>query len=474
MVRAGAASCLVAGFDLATGSWVSTAHAEQFVPVPPLDGQLSFEPGEVEAAADDFGHIVSNSPLAVLHPGSIDDVAAMVRFARDNSLHIAMRGQGHSQYGQAQVSSGIVVDSRGLASIEEIGEDYAVVQAGTLWSELVNAAYVDGLTPPVLTDYLELSIGGTLSVGGIGGAMQHHGLQADNVLELEVVTGRGDRVVCSNHHRRFLFRSVLGGMGQSALIVRAKIRLVAAEAQARVFLLYYDNLQTYLSDQQLLLADGRFNYLEGQALPNTTEDGWRYMIEAAAYFTSPATPDNTTLLTGLSDNTQSREINNVPYLEFAFRLAPLVEQLKALGIWDFPHPWLNLWVPASEAASYFQEVFDNLTLADTGQGPVLLYPVNTTKVGIPSFRLPNELVCFSFNLLKTASPAPGAADAMVVHNRSLYDAVESVGGTRYTSGALPFTSSEWRRHFGPIWFALLLAKLLYDPDRVLTPGPDIF
>ncbi len=38
---------------------------------------------------------------------------------------------------------------------------------------------------PVLTDFIELSVGGTLSVGGIGGATQHYRLQIDNVLELE-------------------------------------------------------------------------------------------------------------------------------------------------------------------------------------------------------------------------------------------------------------------------------------------------
>jgi cytokinin dehydrogenase len=33
----------------------------------------------------------------------------------------------------------------------------------------------EGRTPPVFTDYIDLPIGGTLSVGGFGGATHHYG-----------------------------------------------------------------------------------------------------------------------------------------------------------------------------------------------------------------------------------------------------------------------------------------------------------
>ena len=44
---------------------------------------------------------------------------------------------------------------------------------------MFDAAAPLGLTPPVLTDYLHLSVGGTISVGGIGGATSRFGTQAD-------------------------------------------------------------------------------------------------------------------------------------------------------------------------------------------------------------------------------------------------------------------------------------------------------
>jgi cytokinin dehydrogenase len=46
----------------------------------------------------------------------------------------------------------------------------------------------------VLTEYLELSVGGTLIVGGVGGTTSAFGVQSDNVIDMEVVTGKGKKV----------------------------------------------------------------------------------------------------------------------------------------------------------------------------------------------------------------------------------------------------------------------------------------
>lgn len=104
-----------------------------------------------------------------------------------------------------------------------------------------------GKSPPTLTDYIDLSIGGTLSVGGIGGQVFAHGLQVDNVLELQVVTGKGKLVTCSPTHRKKLFNSVRAGLGQFGIIVRARVRLVDVPSTVRVYTAFYtefaDNAQ---------------------------------------------------------------------------------------------------------------------------------------------------------------------------------------------------------------------------------------
>lgn len=213
-------------FDPVRRTWVTDAQAASGgISVPGLDGSLTVDPAALAEAADDFRHIVPRAPIAVLRSESTEDVRRMVRYASRHHLKVAMRGQGHSTQGQAQVQGGIVIDSRTLATIHEIECDRAVVDAGVTWSQLVAATVAEGLTPPVLTDYLELSVGGTLSVGGIGGATHRKGVQIDNVLELVVITGDAKRVVCSRTKKRELFNAVLGGLGQYGIITQATIRL---------------------------------------------------------------------------------------------------------------------------------------------------------------------------------------------------------------------------------------------------------
>jgi cytokinin dehydrogenase len=85
-----------------------------------------------------------------------------------------------------------------------------------------------GYTPPVLTDYLRLTVGGTLSVGGVSGTSWRYGAQVDNVEELTVVTGAGKTVKCSESENRSLFEAVLAGQGQCGVMVGARLRLVPA------------------------------------------------------------------------------------------------------------------------------------------------------------------------------------------------------------------------------------------------------
>src|SRR4030095_4666593 len=85
-----------------------------------LSGTLLFGDAERQAAADDFGHIVHRLPTAVLKPGSIEDIVMLVQFANRRGLKVAMRGNGHAMFGQAQVDAGVVIYSSTLNSVRII------------------------------------------------------------------------------------------------------------------------------------------------------------------------------------------------------------------------------------------------------------------------------------------------------------------------------------------------------------------
>jgi FAD/FMN-containing dehydrogenase len=110
---------------------------------------------------------------------------------------------------------------------------------GATWAEVLGVTLPQGRTPPVLPDYLGLSVGGTLSVGGVGGTTWRLGVVSDHVLELEVVTSRGETVTCSPVVHRRLFDAVRAGLGQVGIVTRATLRLVPAPQRVRRSLLSY-------------------------------------------------------------------------------------------------------------------------------------------------------------------------------------------------------------------------------------------
>ncbi|WP_164018974.1 FAD-binding protein [Pyxidicoccus trucidator] len=462
-------------FNPASRSWAATLEPGA-VALPPLDGQLLMDAASLTAASDDFGHIIHRTPWAVLVPGSVDDIVAMVRFTRRQGLKIAAArglGESHSAYGQSQVPGGIVIDMSALSTIHDINASSAWVDAGVRWHELLQATLPSGRSPPTLTDYIELSIGGTLSVGGIGGQVFRSGLQVDNVLEMDVVTGEGELVRCSRSRERPLFDAVRAGLGQFGIIVRARVRLVEVPPSARTYTALYSDLRRFMADQRRLIEDGRFDYVEGAVVPSN--GGWAYQLEVVKYFTPGREPNDARLLAGLGFQPGTLQTRDSSYFDFANRLAPLIELLKQLGVWEFPHPWMDMFVPARCAEEFVQEVLSQTTVEDMGQGPILLYPFRTSELTAPFLRTPNDRHVFLFSLLRTAiPPTPENVASLVAKNRAIFERLTAIGGKLYPVDAVPLSPADWRRHFHPYWERFEHAKRRFDPARILTPGQNIF
>ena len=410
----------------------------------------------------------------MLKPGSVSDVEKLVGFARRNSIKVAARGQGHSTQGQAQVEAGVVVDMSTLATVHEINPTNALVDGGTRWLDLLTQSIPLGLTPPTLVDFLELTVGGTLSLGGIGSQAFRFGPQVDNVLELEVVTGEGKLVSCSPSQNSGLFNAARSGLGQFALIVRARVRLIPAPRNARLYQAFYSSLPNFLSDLERLIDDGRFDTVQGFAVPDGA-GGWLYQLETTKYFSPGNEPDDATLLSGLAFNPGTQSVQDMTYFDYLNRLAPLVAFLRQIGVWDFPHPWVNLFVPAANAQTFIGETLDNLTVDDVGQGPILIYPFNRELFRAPLFRVPDSSHFFVFALLRNAvPPTPDRAAKLIADNRTLFERATMLGGKRYPFDSVPMTKHDWQKHYQPLWGAVVSSKRHFDPDEILTPGQGIF
>ncbi|MFD9735719.1 FAD-binding protein [Umezawaea sp. NPDC059074] len=403
-----------------------TAEARSgFIPLPPLDGQVAIHDEALAAASDDFGHLVHHRPLAVLQPGSAADLVAFSSFSSELAIPLVPRGQGHSTAGQAQTADGVVVDMSLLQEVHDIGADHVVVDAGARWSQVLDATLPHGLTPPVLTDYLELSVGGTLSVGGIGGASHHHGAQTDNVLALDVITPDGDPRTC--YPGSELFSSVLAGRGRHGVIVRARLRLIPAPQQTRTYRLSYTDLADFLADQRLLMAERRVDHLVGQVKLDQ-DTGWSYVTYATTYDKSNAG----SLLTGLTNQHPDVQEDR-DYPTFLHQMADDVALLESLGLWSHSHPWLNLIVPDHAVEDFVSRTLETTTEQELGDAAViLLYPLPTTTFTAPKLKMPTSTTAFLFALLRTAPQHEhDILDHMAGRNRELTRLLVQQGGVSY-------------------------------------------
>lgn len=136
-------------------------------------------------------------PSVVVFPREADEVAAIVAVCRSEGVPLTARGGGTSIAGNS-VGSGVVLDfSRYLNRIHDIdpASATAVVEPGVVLDDLQGQAAVHGLRfGPEPSTHSRCTIGGMIGNNSCGARALGYGRTADNVVELDVVAGTGDRL----------------------------------------------------------------------------------------------------------------------------------------------------------------------------------------------------------------------------------------------------------------------------------------
>lgn len=481
-LKAAGAAAAIIGFSRDANAWVTGGHPppghSTFDRVPRLDGTLLTSTAARAERGKDLGNIIFNTPSAVLRPGSIDDVAKMVKFCAERGIVVAARGQGHATHGQAQARAGLVIDMTSLQKIHQIGNGFAVVDGGCTWRQLLETS-LPSQTPPVLTGFIGLSVAGTLSMGGISGMAYNIGVQVQHVIELTVVTGKGNVEICSESKNRKLFDHVLAGQGQCGIIVRAKVKLVPAKPLAQNIIAVYVDVHALQDDMRTLIYRGELDSIYALNVVDPDSGARVYLLNLAKFHGTSSTPDAAHLTRGLSYIPGTLQVLEVPYLAYQLQVDEQIGQLRAAGLFDdVMHPWYDVFLPDSELGDYVEDIVGSFQPDDVGNfGFVLLFPLLTSTITRPLFRLPDEELVWLFDVL-TSRDVPGydadfAANKRA-RNNAWYDIARSLGGTRYPIGTLDFTHADWQRHYGPVWRRFKEAKEHFDPKNILTPGPGIF
>ncbi|GMJ07344.1 cytokinin oxidase 3 [Hibiscus trionum] len=473
---------------------------------------LSHDPSAIASAAKDFGLIVKTLPQAVLFPSSPQDIASFIQSNYNSSapFTVAARGESHSVRGQAMAKNGVVVDMTSLNKNPSgigirISGDRTYVDLGgeQLWIDVLNVTMRSGVAPVSWTDYLYLTVGGTLSNAGISGQSFRYGPQISNVYELDVITGKGDFVTCSPSKNSDLFYGVLGGLGQFGIITRARIPLEPAPKGVKWIRMLYSDFSAFSRDQELLISKNdrtdktALNYVEGSLLLNQasldpffppedhpkigaliTKYGIVYSLEIVKHYDDQTKPtvdkDLQQLLKGLGYIPGFLFEKDVTYIEFLNRVRAEEMFLRSKGLWEVPHPWLNLFIPKSGITAFNNGVFKGIVLQrNITSGPLLVYPMNRKKWDDRmSASIPDEEVFYTVGFLH----ASGFDNWKTYddQNQAVLQFCQKAGIEIKQYLGHYSTKEDWIHHFGSKWNTFQQRKLQYDPKFLLSPGQSIF
>src|SRR3954452_11785925 len=181
-------------------------------------------PGYAGARAIHNG-LVDRRPALIVRCRSADDVVAALALARGEGLEVSVRGGGHNVAGRAVTDGGVMID---LAEMKAITVDperrTATAQGGVLWRELNDATAAHGLatTGGAISS---TGIAGLTLGGGLGWLMAKHGLAADNLLSVELVTADGEVLDVDAGSHPDLFWALKGGGGNFGVATSFTYRL---------------------------------------------------------------------------------------------------------------------------------------------------------------------------------------------------------------------------------------------------------
>ncbi len=182
-----------------------------------------------DAGYDDARRIhnamIDRRPALIARCQSTADIADAVRYARDAGLDISVRGGGHNAAGRAVADDALMVDLTPMkGTFVDPVTGTVRAQGGVLWRELNRATAAHGLATTggaiSTTGIAGLTLG-----GGLGWLMAKHGLAADNLVGVELVTADGDILNVSEKSDPDLLWALRGGGGNFGVAASLEYRL---------------------------------------------------------------------------------------------------------------------------------------------------------------------------------------------------------------------------------------------------------
>lgn len=384
----------------------------------------------------DAGRAQTRRPCAVLAPQTFDEAAELLARASAEGTRVTVRGLGQSAGGQALSEGGLLLLTSHFNGIT-VGDLRVTVGGGVRWDELLKATLVRGLVPPVVPGYLATTIGGTLSSGGFSKGSIASGMLMDHVVEMEVVTGDGRRVLCGPTQANWLFASVLGGLGHFGLIAQATLELVPAPRNIVTQTIEVENDLAGLLARFAEFAQETKSYHATVFVEANPRGGWKHK---AVFARQTNGPEGVPLARYLMPVRPQRPASRTCWAHvFAPPQAvePIFEQARALV--SFERGDTLQWLPCRK----------------WGRGRSLVRTANA----------PRDTLHYA--ILMNRQVTDENAARVEAENRDWIAFATGLGAKNAMGGALPRSPEEWRTHLDAEYDDVVQRAHLADPAGVL-------
>lgn len=211
----------------------------------PVDLLVYEYDGSVDGAVD------TASPMAVVLPTSTEQVAAVVKLARQNSIPVVARGAGTGLSGGAVAQQGgIIIAMTRMERVLNINllDRTALVEPGVINLELSTLAQEQGLFfAPDPSSQKACTIGGNIAENAGGPHCLKYGVTTNHILALEVVLPSGDVIWTGSARDGYggldLTAAVVGSEGMFGIVTKALVKLTPSPESVSVMLAAFGSME---------------------------------------------------------------------------------------------------------------------------------------------------------------------------------------------------------------------------------------
>lgn len=125
-------------------------------------------------------------------------------------------------------------------------QNICIAEPGATFAEIVDAAFKYGLVPFVVPELKTITVGGAVAGCSIESTSYKFGGFHDSCLEYEILTAKGDVLICTpDNENSLLFQMLHGTFGTLGIITRIKFKLMPAKQFVKMTYEKYKNLAEF-------------------------------------------------------------------------------------------------------------------------------------------------------------------------------------------------------------------------------------